>query len=118
MNRIALTKRNIDKIPLTTEGQAIYWDEAIPGFGLIVGKRSKTFMVQTDVKDDTKPKGYRTVKKTLGRYGDITPEEARRLVEGRDTEQNGKKVFTPGAKQQIKSGPVVDTGSTSPWGIC
>lgn len=112
MAKIEITKRNIDKIPFTTGGQVDYWDTKTKGLGLRVGQGVKTFIVKADVKDDTKPKGYRTVKKTLGRYGDITPEEARRMIEGGDTEQNGKKVFTPGAKQQIKSGSVVDVGTT------
>lgn len=112
MPTIELTKRNVDKIPFTTEGQVDYWCTKTKGLGLRVGQSVKTFIVKADVKDDTKPKGYRTVKKTLGRYGDITPEEARRMVEGREVEQNGKKVFTPGAKLEIKSATVADSGAS------
>lgn len=99
MKRIDLTKRNIDRIAFSDEGQAVYWDATIPGFGLIVGKRSKTFFVQADVKDPTKLKGYRTVKKSLGRYGDLTPEQARKLVNGHHDE-NGD--FVVGKRHELK----------------
>lgn len=104
--RLPLTKRNIDRIPFTAKGQVTYWDTDMPGFGLLVGKRSKTFLVQVDVKDATKPKGYRTVKKTIGRYGDLTPEEARKMVGGREEEKNGKRVFTPGKRLELKRGTI------------
>lgn len=111
MKRMPLTKRNIDKIPFTTEGQATYWDTELPGFGLLVGKRSKTFLVQVDVKDPSRPKGYRTVRKTLGRYGDLTPEEARKLMSGREEERNGKRVFTPGKRMELRLTPPGGTGT-------
>lgn len=94
MPKLALTKRNIDKLPLTEKGQVDYWDTALKGFALRVGQSTKTFFVQADVKDSTKKKGYRTVKQVIGRYGEITPEQARDRATGYiDTE--GKHV--PGA---------------------
>ncbi len=109
MKRIALTKRNIDRMPFTEDGQVTYWDTDIPGFGLIVGKRSKTFLIQVDVKDPSKPKGYRTVKKTLGRYGDITPEQARKMVNGHHDNQGG---FVAGKRLELKSGGLaIDNGA-------
>ena len=99
--QIPLTKRNIDRLPFTESGQIIYWDTDLPGFGLLVGKRSKTFLVQVDVKDPTRAKGFRTVKKTLGRYGDLTPEQARKLVNGHHDEQGG---FVAGKRLELKSG--------------
>ena len=104
MNRISLTKRNIDRIPFATKGQATYWDLNIPGFGLLVGRHTKTFLVQVDVRDPDKPKGFRTVKKTLGRYGDITPEEARKMLAGREQEIHGRIVFTPGKRLELRQG--------------
>lgn len=103
MNQVPLTKKNIDRIPFTTKGQVTYWDTNYPGFGLVVGKRTKTFLVQVDVRDHSKPRGYRTIKKTLGRYGDITPEEARKMLAGRAEEVNGKVVFTPGKRMEIRT---------------
>jgi integrase len=102
MERMSLTKRNIDHIPLTTKGQAIYWDSNIPGFGLVVGRRTKTFVVQVDVRDPGRSKGFRTVKKSLGRYGEITPEEARKMLAGREEEVHGKRVFTPGIRLELR----------------
>lgn len=99
--RMPLTKRNIDRIPFAESGQAIYWDTDLPGFGLVVGKRSKTFLVQVDVKDPSRSKGFRTVKKTLGRYGDLTPEQARKLVNGYHDEHGG---FVAGKRLELKSG--------------
>ena len=33
---------------LTAEGQDLYWDTNLPGFGVRVGKRAKTFIVKKD----------------------------------------------------------------------
>jgi integrase len=109
MNQVSLTKRNIDRIPFATEGQVTYWDINFPGFGLVVGKKTKTFLVQVEVKDPGKPRGFRTVRKTLGRYGEITPEEARKMLTGRQEEVHGKMVFTPGKRLELRS-------STTPSG--
>lgn len=111
MPTMKFDKRSIDKLPLTRQGQVDYFDTATPGLGLRVGTSSKTFFVKADVKDATKPKGYRTAKKTLGRYGDITLEEAKKMMEGREEEKNGKRTFTPGARLELKSGPVSDNGA-------
>jgi integrase len=71
MSRLKLTKRTVDKIPLTDKGQAFYRDLQLPGFGLCVGTRSKSYFIQRNVNG-------RTVRTTIGRHGAITPEEARR----------------------------------------
>src|ERR1700686_1042748 len=102
MKRIPLTKPNIDRLPFSGGTQVIYWDTDLPGFGLIVGKRSKTFLVQVDVKDPGKPKGFRTIKQTLGRYGDLTPEQARKLAEDRRDE---KRKFGAGKQHVSKQRP-------------
>ncbi len=98
-NRIDLIQSEIKKIPFINEGQKVYWDATIPGFGLLVGKRSKTFFIQVDVKDSTKKKGFRTVKKAIGRYGDLTPEQARKLVNGHH-DQFGD--FVVGKRHELK----------------
>ena len=105
MKRIPLTTPNIDRLPFSGGTQVIYWDTDLPGFGLIVGKRSKTFLVQVDVKDPGKPKGFRTIKQTLGRYGDLTPEQARKFVEGRRDE---KRKFGAGKQHVSKQGPAAN----------
>lgn len=100
MPKLHLTKRNIDsKTPFTTSGQVDYWDTSLKGFALRVGQSTKTFFVQADVKDATKKKGYRTVKKVIGRYGEVTPEQAREQAKGYIDEE-GKHV--PGALVTIK----------------
>lgn len=76
MPTLHLTKRNIDKLPFTTEGQVDYFDTHLRGLLLRVGKRSKTFYVQIEVRDPRTGKPC-TVKGKLDRYGEITPEQAR-----------------------------------------
>ena len=110
--RTFTTKADIEKIPFNKTEQADYFDTKTSGLGLRVGATTKTFYVKADVKDATKPKGYRTVKKTLGRFGDITLEEARKRMEGREEEKNGKRTFTPGARLELKSGHVSGNGAT------
>ena len=106
MPKLKLDKRTIDKLPLAGKGNQVdYFDTDTPGLFLRVGATTKTFFAKTDVRDATKKSGYRTVKKTLGRYGDITLEQARRMMEGRTEIQNGEKAFVPGARLELKAGP-------------
>ena len=68
-----LTKRSIDSLPLPETGQALYWDDELPGYGLRVTKGAKTFIVQRRV-------AGKTVRVTLGKYGQLTPDQARKLA--------------------------------------
>jgi integrase len=72
--RLRLGKRNIDGLAATGK-RVIYWDDELAGFGLRVEKSgSKTFLVRY------RPGGGRNAPKrflTIGRYGKLTPEEAR-----------------------------------------
>lgn len=112
MPKVKLDKRTIDKLPLAGKGNQIdYFDTETPGLFLRVGATTKTFFAKTDVRDTSKASGYRTVKKTLGRYGDITLEEAKKMMEGRTEVQNGERVFIPGARMELKKGPT-DNGTT------
>ncbi len=80
MPKLKLTKSNIDKLSFVSHGQIDYWDTELSGFGLRVGKESKSFMVKADVKisvNDTSKKPYKSVKEMIGRYGVWTPEQAR-----------------------------------------
>jgi integrase len=108
MPQMKFDKRSLDKLPLVQSGQVDYFDTATPGLGLRVGTRSKTFFVKTDVKDPTKPSGYRTVKKTLGRYGEITLEQAKKELEGYDHPERG---FIPGKRLELKRGEIADNGA-------
>jgi len=95
-----LKKSVINKIPFTESGQVIYWDIKEPGFGLLVGKRSKSFIVQMDVPDPLTKKGFKTVKRTIGRFGTITVEQARQILVGY-TDASGNHV--PSIRLTIKS---------------
>lgn len=73
MPKFHLTKRTIEAIPLTDLGQILYRDSELPGFGIRVGSKSKVFFAEGQV-------DRRTVRVTLGKYGPLTPEIARRLA--------------------------------------
>ncbi len=109
MPKVTLTKKKIDSLKLTDSGQVIYWDTETKGLGLVVGMTVKTFRLQLDIKDSTKPKGYRTIKKTLGRYGeDITLEQAKEMIRGYVDKETGEAVL--GERIKIKMGDTVSAG--------
>lgn len=69
-----LTKALIDNMPLVETGQVTVMDTATPGFGIRVGATSKTFIV-------VKRLPHRTPQRiTLGRYGALTVDTARKLA--------------------------------------
>ena len=107
MPKLRFTKTAIDRLPTPEKGQVDYFDEAT-GLGLRVGKRSKTFFAKTDVKDPNTKTGYRTVKKTLGRYGDLTLEQAKKMLQGHDDPDQG---FVPGARLKLKRKPTEAKGA-------
>jgi len=73
MKRIKINKRNVNVLPLVESGRQIYLDTELPGFMVVVGKRSKTFYVQKDFHGKTK-------RKTLGKVGAIEATEARQTA--------------------------------------
>jgi len=83
MPTLKFSKPTIDKLKFSTTGQIDYWDTETKGLGLRVGASTKTFIAKVDVKDPMKPRGYKTVKKTLGRYGlELTYEQAKGRISG------------------------------------
>ncbi len=70
MPQSKLTKRFIESIPYTEAGQVLYTDSELPGFGVIVGKQSKTYYAQREIHG-------KTVRVTIGRHGIFTTEQAR-----------------------------------------
>ncbi|WP_394693240.1 tyrosine-type recombinase/integrase [Hyphobacterium sp.] len=70
MPQIKLTRRNIDRIELPLDGQLIYRDTELPGFGLRVGKKSRSFFVERQI-------GRKTMRRTIGNFPIVTPELAR-----------------------------------------
>ena len=109
MPKEKLTKGRIDGIKNEDQGRVIYWDTDIPGLGLVVGARTKTFILQLDIKDATTKKGYKTIKKTLGRYGaDMTLEQAKDIVRGYVDKGTGEAVL--GERIKVKRGNTVSAG--------
>jgi integrase len=70
-NIVDLTKSTIDKLPLSDGKQIIFWDRDLKGFGIRVGKTSKVFIARDSVKG-------KKVQVTIGAYGAITPDKARK----------------------------------------
>lgn len=73
-----LNKTFLDRMPLPPKkadgkaGQALYWDTQLPRFGVRVGSGgTKTFLVEKRVNGRTK-------RMTIGRYGELTVEQARK----------------------------------------
>ncbi len=67
----AISKRSVDAMTPGVK-DALYWDTALPGFGVrVYASGRKTYVVQC-----RGPKGSRRA--TIGRHGDITSDEARK----------------------------------------
>jgi site-specific recombinase XerD len=73
MPKEKLTQKFIEREPFTEVGQIDYFDTVTPGFGLRIGKQSKSFFAQRKVngKDE---------RKTIGRYPVFSLEDARLLA--------------------------------------
>jgi integrase len=79
---LKLTKRTVDQLPFAVRGQILYRDAEQPGFGLLIGRTTKTYIAEKRVRG-------RTVRTTLSRVGVLTAEQARQravLMLGRMTE--------------------------------
>jgi hypothetical protein len=68
------TKAAVTAIPHPETGQTIHWDTELTGFGVLVGARQKTFILERRV--NGKPRRI-----TLGRVGEITVQKARQDAE-------------------------------------
>lgn len=75
MPTIRLTKSAVDALPLEAKGQKIYRDDQLPGFGLVVGSKSKTYMVEARV-------GGKNVRCAVGRATLLSAEVARQKAKG------------------------------------
>ena len=114
MPKIKLTKTEIEKLKYTDKGQVIYWDTDTPGLGLVVGMTVKTFRLQIDVKAADNPGKYKTVKKTLGRYGtELTLEQAKKMVSGY-VDEKGQAVV--GERLVLKTAVNVEPEAKAPAG--
>jgi integrase len=71
MPPLRLTKRAIDALPYASTGQILYRDTELTGFGLRVGKRSKVYFVESQVR-------CRTARTSIGRADVFSPDVARK----------------------------------------
>lgn len=73
MPRTKIIKTFVDQVSYTEKGQINYCDTELPGFYLIVGMHTRTYVAQRDI-------GGRTVRYTIGHHGHFTAEEARKIA--------------------------------------
>lgn len=71
---IKIIKGAVDKLTHPSEGQKLFMDEALKGFGVLISANTKSYVAQRDI-------GGRTVRVTLGRHGVMTTAQARRYAE-------------------------------------
>lgn len=74
MTKLSLSDRTISTIPLAVQGQTIIRDSELPGFFVMVGTRSKAFMVQGDLRQGQSRQSLRL---KVGDVGRLTTREAR-----------------------------------------
>ena len=69
---VKLTKTVVDKAPIPNSGQSFIRDNSLKGFGLrITSTGTKSFIVEKRINGRVK-------RQTIGRFGELTVEEARR----------------------------------------
>lgn len=76
MPRLKLTKSAIDKLPFATAKQVDYFDTELKGFGLRVGKDSRTYFCMGRVHG-------KLVRQTIGKHGPWTVDQARDVAKDR-----------------------------------
>ena len=79
MSKLQLSERAIMGIPFSAGTQYIVRDADLPGFFLMVGARSKAFMIQADLRADGKRQSIRL---KIGDVGTVTTREARAKAKG------------------------------------
>jgi hypothetical protein len=72
--RLALTDKTILRLPFTASGQRLVRDAELSGFFVIVGKRTKTFVVQGDLRAEG---NRRSIRIKVGEVGELKTREAR-----------------------------------------
>lgn len=68
---LKLTKTVVEGLPFASNGQMLYCDSELPGFWLLVGKTSKTYLAKGRV-------NRKDIRYSIGKHGVFTTEEARR----------------------------------------
>ena len=73
-SHLTLTDKAILNLPFTAAGQRLVRDAELSGFFVVVGKRTKTFMVQGDLRANGK---RQSVRLKVGEAGELNTREAR-----------------------------------------
>ncbi|MBW2710042.1 MAG: tyrosine-type recombinase/integrase [Deltaproteobacteria bacterium] len=73
IRRVRLTDLRVSKMPFQQEGQKLYWDLELTGFGLLVSKSSKSFLYQGRVLG-------KSIRATIGKFPIISTSEARKAA--------------------------------------
>jgi hypothetical protein len=76
--RIRLTEAAVRALPYSDNGQYIVRDEELAGFFVRVGRETKTYTVQADVRALGRRRTSK--RKALGRHGEVNAREARALA--------------------------------------
>ena len=102
-----LNKSNIDTLPTPQTGYAIHWDEKLAGFGIRVTSTGvKSFILQRRINGRDK-------RITIGRYGDLTAEQAKKEAKKLAGEiAGGVDPIADKAKKKIESKPLRDAFET------
>lgn len=88
-----LTKSVIDKIPFSNDGRLMLIDTELKGFGCRVGKSSKVYFAEKRV--NGKP-----VRVTIGKHGQITPEQAREEAKAILGQMSGRAAMNPNEEKK------------------
>lgn len=84
-----LNNDTVAKLPLAAAGQYIERDDKLPGFFVVVGKRTKTFTVQVDGR---KPDGTRTSRREkVGTFPEMSVTAARERARSLQIELGARK---------------------------
>ncbi len=85
-SRLTLTDKAIMSLPFATAGQRLVRDAELSGFFVLVGKRSKTFMVQGDLRANGK---RQSVRLKVGEAGELNTREARQSEDAVGIDRKG-----------------------------
>ncbi|WP_197034965.1 integrase family protein [Herbaspirillum sp. RV1423] len=107
-----LTQSEIEGFPLSTDGkQVTVYDTALRGFALRIGATAKTFIVYKRVANGA------PIRVTLGKYGHITPAQARTMAQQKLAELTSgiNPIAVKQAKKAEEEKPKINATQTLEW---